>query len=129
MINFFNIIFVPSKLNFWWNFSILYLLKQKNDYMKIYQTTIKMIDLVPETNEIKSLLFDTRNDIKLTTEWNEAFLNHINLVNQYANKEIYYVSSIENKKINDSIVTIIEWAPPIETITKIIIETIVKEIN
>lgn len=24
--------------------------------MKIYQTTIKMIDLVPETNEIKSLL-------------------------------------------------------------------------
>ena len=101
--------------------------------MKIYQTTIKMIDLVPETNEIKSLLFDTKEDIKLTTEWNEAFLNHINLVNQYANKEIYYVSSIENKKINDSIVTIIEtiieWAPPIETITKIIIETIVKEIN
>ena len=97
--------------------------------MKIYQTTIKMIDLVPETNEIKSLLFDTRNDIKLTTEWNEAFLNHINLVNQYANKEIYYVSSIENKKINDSIVTIIEWVPPIETITKIIIETIVKEMN
>ena len=97
--------------------------------MKIYQTTIKMIDLVPETNEIKSLLFDTKEDIKLTTEWNEALLNHINLVNQYANKEIYYVSSIENKKINDSIVTIIEWAPPIETITKIIIETIVKEIN
>ena len=97
--------------------------------MKIYQTTIKMIDLVPETNEIKSLLFDTRNDIKLTTEWNEAFLNHINLVNQYANKEIYYVSSIENKKINDSIVTIIEWVPLIETITKIIIETSVKEIN
>ena len=97
--------------------------------MKIYQTTIKMIDLVPETNEIKSLLFDTKEDIKLTTEWNEAFLNHINLVNQYANEEIYYVSSIENKKINDSIVTIIEWAPPIETLTKIIIETIVKEIN
>ena len=103
--------------------------KTKNDNMKIYQTTIKMIDLVPETNEIKSLLFDTKDDIKLTTEWNEAFLNHINLVNQYANKEIYYVSSIENKKINDSIVTIIEWAPPIETLTKIIIETIVKEIN
>ena len=97
--------------------------------MKIYQTTIKMIDLVPETNEIKSLLFDTKEDIKLTTEWNEAFLNHINLVNQYANEEIYYVSSIENKKINDSIVTIIEWASPIETLTKIIIETIVKEIN
>ena len=96
--------------------------------MKIYQTTIKMIDLVPETNEIKSLLFDTKEDIKLTTEWNEAFLNHINLVNQYANKEIYYVSSIENKKINDSIVTIIEWAPPIETLTKIIIETITREV-
>lgn len=96
--------------------------------MKIYQTTIKMIDLVPETNEIKNLLFDTKDDIKLTTEWNEAFLNHINLVNQYANKEIYYVSSIENKKINDSIVTIIEWAPPIETLTKIIIETITREV-
>ena len=103
--------------------------KTKNDNMKIYQTTIKMIDLFPETNEINNLLFDTKDDIKLTTEWNEAFLNHINLVNQYANKEIYYVSSIENKKINDSIVTIIEWAPPIETLTKIIIETIVKEIN
>ena len=115
-------------MNFWWNFSILYLLKQKNDNMKIYQTTIKMIDLVPETNEIKSLLFDTRDDIKLTTEWNQAFLNHINLVNQYVNKEIYYVSSIENKKINDSIVTIIEWAPPIETLTKIIIETITHEV-
>ena len=96
--------------------------------MKIYQTTIKMIDLVPETNEIKSLLFDTKDDIKLTAEWNQAFLNHINLVNQYANKEIYYVSSIENKKINDSIVTIIEWAPPIETLTKIIIETITREV-
>ena len=96
--------------------------------MKIYQTTIKTIDFLPETNEIKSLLFDTRNDIKLTTEWNEAFLNHINLVNQYTNKEIYYVSSIENKKINDSIVTIIELAPPIETLTKIIIETITREV-
>lgn len=96
--------------------------------MKIYQTTIKMIDLIPETNEIKNLLFDTKDDIKLTTEWNEAFLNHINLVNQYANEEIYYVSSIENKKINDSIVTIIEWAPPIETLTKIIIETITREV-
>lgn len=96
--------------------------------MKIYQTTIKMIDLVPETNEIKNLLFDTKDDIKLTTEWNKAFLNHINIVNQYANEEIYYVSSIENKKINDSIVTIIEWAPPIETLTKIIIETITREV-
>ena len=96
--------------------------------MKIYQTTIKTIDFLPETNEIKSLLFDTKDDIKLTTEWNQAFLNHINLVNQYANKEIYYVSSIENKKINDSIVTIIEWVPPIETLTKIIIETITREV-
>ena len=110
-------------------FYIIFVKTIKNDNMKIYQTTIKTIDFLPETNEIKSLLFDTRDDIKLTTEWNEAFLNHINLVNQYANKEIYYVSSIENKKINDSIVTITEWAPPIETITKIIIETIVKEIN
>ena len=110
-------------------FYIIFVKTIKNDNMKIYQTTIKTIDFLPETNEIKSLLFDTRDDIKLTTEWNEAFLNHINLVNQYANKEIYYVSSIENKKINDFIVTIIEWATPIETITKIIIETIVKEIN
>ena len=97
--------------------------------MKIYQTTIKMIDLVPETNEIKSLLFDTKEDIKLTTEWNEAFLNHINLVSHCSNKEINYVTSVESKKFDNSIVTIIEWAPPAETITKIIIETIVKEIN
>ena len=109
-------------------FYIIFVKTIKNDNMKIYQTTIKTIDFLPETNEIKSLLFDTRDDIKLTTEWNQAFLNHINLVNQYANKEIYYVSSIENKKINDSIVTIIEWAPPIETITKIIIETITREV-
>ena len=109
-------------------FYIIFVKTIKNDNMKIYQTTIKTIDFLPETNEIKSLLFDTKEDIKLTTEWNEAFLNHINLVNQYANKEIYYVSSIENKKINDSIVTIIEWAPPIETITKIIIETITREV-
>ena len=109
-------------------FYIIFVKTIKNDNMKIYQTTIKTIDFLPETNEIKSLLFDTRDDIKLTTEWNQAFLNHINLVNQYANKEIYYVSSIENKKINDSIVTIIEWAPPIETLTKIIIETITREV-
>ena len=109
-------------------FYIIFVKTIKNDNMKIYQTTIKTIDFLPETNEIKSLLFDTKDDIKLTTEWNQAFLNHINLVNQYANKEIYYVSSIENKKINDSIVTIIEWAPPIETITKIIIETITREV-
>lgn len=96
--------------------------------MKIYQTTIKMIDLVPETNEIKNLLFDTRDDIKLTTEWNEAFLNHINLVNYCSNKEINYVSSVESKKFNDSIVTIIEWTPPGETLTKIIIETITREV-
>ena len=96
--------------------------------MKIYQTTIKMIDLVPETNEIKNLLFDTKEDIKLTTEWNEAFLNHINLVNYCANKEINYVSSVESKKFDNSIVTIIEWAPPAETITKIIIETITREV-
>lgn len=96
--------------------------------MKIYQTTIKMIDLVPETNEIKNLLFDTRDDIKLTTEWNEAFLNHINLVNYCSNKEINYVSSVESKKFDNSIVTIIEWAPPAETITKIIIETITREV-
>lgn len=87
-----------------------------------------MIDLVPETNEIKNLLFDTKEDIKLTTEWNEAFLNHINLVNYCSNKEINYVSSVESKKFNDSIVTIIEWAPPAETITKIIIETITREV-
>lgn len=96
--------------------------------MKIYQTTIKMIEFFPETNEIKNVLFDTKDDIKLTTEWNEAFLNHINLVNQYANKEIYYVSGVESKKFNDSIVTIIEWAPPIETLTRIIIETITREV-
>ena len=109
-------------------FYIIFVKTIKNDNMKIYQTTIKTIDFLPETNEIKSLLFDTRDDIKLTAEWNQAFLNHINLVNQYANKEIYYVSSIENKKINDFIVTIIEWATPIETITKIIIETITREV-
>ena len=96
--------------------------------MKIYQTTIKMIDFFPETNEINNLVFDTKEDIKLTTEWNEAFLNHINLVNQYANKEIYYVTSVESKKFDNSIVTIIEWAPPIETLTKIIIETITREV-
>ena len=96
--------------------------------MKIYQTTIKMIDFFSETNEIKSLVFDTKDDIKLTTEWNEAFLNHINLVSYYSNKEIHYVSSVESKKFNDSIVTIIEWAPPAETFTKIIIETITREV-
>lgn len=96
--------------------------------MKIYQTTIKMIDLVPETNEIKSLLFDTKEDIKLTTEWNEAFLNHINLVSYCSNKEIHYVTSVESKKFDNSIVTIIEWAPPGETLTKIIIETITREV-
>ena len=97
--------------------------------MKIYQTTIKTIDFFSETNEIKSLVFDTKDDIKLTTEWNEAFLNHINLVSYYSNKEINYVTSVESKKFDNSIVTIIEWAPPRETITKIIIETLVKEIN
>ena len=96
--------------------------------MKIYQTTIKMIDFFSETNEIKSLVFDTKDDIKLTTEWNEAFLNHINLASYYSNKEIHYVSSVESKKFNDSIVTIIEWVPPAETLTKIIIETITREV-
>ena len=52
--NFFNIIFVPSKLFLMELFYIIFV-KTKNDNMKIYQTTIKMIDLVPETNEIKSL--------------------------------------------------------------------------
>ncbi len=97
--------------------------------MKIYQTTIQTVNLFPETDEIENYAFDTNDDIMLTTDWNEAFLNHINMVNEYANKEIYYVSSVENKKIDNSIVTIIEWAPPVETITRIVIETLVKEIN
>lgn len=97
--------------------------------MKIYQTTVQMVNFFPETNKIENCTFDANDDIKLTTDWSEAFLNHINIVNEYADKDIYCVTSVENKKIDNSIVTIIEWTPPTEFITKVVIETLVKEIN